>query len=122
MEGKLCIFKCTDPFDKFEKFFSPYKHVFYLFSEILSDVECIVNILIAGLLDLSTQQKVVGLDWITRKSSGITKMSVLSARLHSTAHNLLSSLKFLSITHSSRKYTFLGPLFTLLSFRYDHSK
>ena len=52
--------------------FLPSKYVF-IFSVIHSNFEWIINILVAGLLDWSTQQKVAGLDWITKKSSGIVR-------------------------------------------------
>ena len=69
-------------FDNFHSF-APYKHVF-ICSVTHSNLEWTINILLAGLLDWSTQHKVAGLDWFTRKSSGITKIAGLSARFPST--------------------------------------
>ena len=42
------------------------------------------QILVEGLLDWNTQQKVAGLDWITLKRNGITKIARLFSRLHNT--------------------------------------
>ena len=70
-------------FDNAHSLFPPYKHV-SICSVIHSNLELFVEFWVAG-LHVCTKQKVVGLGWITRKSSGITKIAGLPARLHITA-------------------------------------